>query len=145
MPRIRSQLAVVLAGVIAALGLGACSSPSATARACNAKTQLEASLSELRNFDYSNPDAAKLAGILDSMASELKKAEAAVPLPQNTRLRDLGGVGYLRQLDRDLTQSAQQLHNAHAQNQTIVVFQLRPTVTQQGGQVQRVADGITGC
>jgi hypothetical protein len=106
---------------------------------------MDASLTELRNFDYTNPNAAELAGILDSMANQLIHAEAAVPLPQNSRLRDLGGVTYLRQLNRDLTQSAQQLRNAHQANQQVVVFQLRPTIVTQGGQVQRVADAITGC
>jgi hypothetical protein len=106
---------------------------------------MEASLNDWRSFDFSNPSAAKLADILDSMASQLKPAEAAVPLPQNTRLRELGGVGYLRQLNRELTQSARQLRSAHAGGQQVVVFELRPTITGQAGQVQRVADAITGC
>jgi hypothetical protein len=106
---------------------------------------MEASLNDLRSFDFSDPNAAKMADILGSMANQVDRAEAAVPLPQNARLRDLGGVGYLRQLNRDLTQSEQQLRTAHAAGQQIVVFQLRPTITTQGGQVQRVSDAITGC
>ena len=145
LPRIRTHLAVALVGMSAVLWLAACSSPSSTARACSAKTQMEASLNQLRSFDFTNPNAASLAGILDSMAHQLTSAEAAVPLPQNAPLRDLGGVGYLRQLNRELTQSADQLRAAHAGGQQIVVFQLRPTITTQAGQVQRVADGITGC
>jgi uncharacterized protein YukE len=103
------------------------------------------SLNELRGFDYTNPNASKLADILDSMASQVSHAEAGVALPQNARLRSLGGVPYLRQLNRDLSQSAQQLRTAHQANQPIVVFQLRPTIVTQGGQVQQVADAITGC
>jgi hypothetical protein len=106
---------------------------------------MEKSLNDLRSFDYTNPNAAQLADILDSMATQVTHAEAGVALPQNTRLRNLGGVQYLRQLNRNLSQSAQQLRTAHQANQPIVVFQLRPTIVTQGGQVQQVADAIAGC
>lgn len=134
-------------GVLCALAVGvaSCSSPSATARACSAKAGMETSLSDLRGFDFTNPNAAKMATILDALAGELKAAEAAVPLPQNARLRALGGVSHLRQLRGNLLQSSQALHNAHRDQQPIVVFQLRSTVRTQGAQVQNVADAISGC
>jgi hypothetical protein len=106
---------------------------------------MQASLNDWRSFDFSDPNGAKLAGILDSMAAQVKQAEAGVPLPQNTGLRQLGGAGYLRQLNQDLTRSADQLRAAHGTAQQRAVFELRPAITTQAGQVQRVSDAIAGC
>lgn len=144
-PRLRTHLAIVIAGLTGMLGLLGCGSPSATARACGAKAKLDASVSAWRGFNFTNPSAPKLADAVSSMASPLKAAEAGVPLPQNSRLRQLGGVSYLRQLNRELQQTAQQLRSAPQSGQEQLVFDLRPTITTQAGQVQQVADGITGC
>jgi hypothetical protein len=135
-----------LAGIAAVIAVVGCSSgPSSQARACSAKTQIQGALNDLRSFDYTNPNATKLADIVDSMSHPLKNVEGAVHLPQSTRLNQLGGVGHLRQLENELNQSAQQLRNAPASNQEREVFTVRSTLTTQAAQVQQVADAITGC
>jgi hypothetical protein len=134
-----------IVAVTAVLGVTGCSTPSATARACSAKTKLEASVTAWRGFDFTNPDATKLADIVNSMTRPLSEAQAGVPLAQNSRLRDLGGANHLRQLNRDLQQTVQQLRTAQRGSEEQLVFQLRPTITTQVGQVQQVADAISGC
>jgi hypothetical protein len=143
---VRRHLFIGLAGIAAMVGAVACSSaPNSQARACSAKTQMQTALNDYRSFDFTNPNAGKLADILDSMIHPLKNVEGAVHLPQDTRLNELGGVGHLRQLERELNQFSQQLRNAHANNQEHVVFIVRPALAAPVGQVQQVADAITGC
>ncbi len=146
MQKIRRWLNLGLVTLMVVIGASACStSPNFSARACAAKGQLQTSLNDFRGFDFTNPDAAKLADILDSMANQLKSVEGAVHLPQDARLSQLGGVGHLRQLESQLSQSAQQLRAAHGSGQEQVVFNVRSEVTTHAAQIQQVADAITGC
>ena len=149
LPRIRTHLAVALLGMSAVLGLAACSSPSSTVPRLR-REDSDGGVAETRprSLDSHQPSARpSLAGILDSMAHQLTSAEAAVPLPRQPHpLRDLGGVGYLRQLNRDLPlsrlTSCALLMLAVSRSWS---SNSRPTITTQAGQVQRVADAITGC
>src|SRR5262249_4433436 len=109
----RSAIAVGIVGLLAMWVTTACTSaPSAQARACSARAHLLASLDQLRScqtvgrgavcFDYTTTRASSLAADLDSARKGLVGLEAAVPLPQNTALRQLGGVGHIRSLEGEV-------------------------------------------
>jgi hypothetical protein len=112
---------------------------------------MQASLDELRrvavsngSFQITKAKAAHIADLLDSMRHELTRVEGAVHLPSGTSLQQLGGVGYLRQLESNLNALARSLRgfgsNGQPANST-----LESQVQQRAAQVQRVADAVAGC
>jgi hypothetical protein len=153
MRTLRGLLATGLVGILATMAIAACSSgPSTQARACTSKTQMQASLDELRqvavsngSFNVTNANAAHVADLLDSMRNELTSVEGAVHLPNGTALQQLGGVGYLRQLESNLNALAQSLRGSGSNRQPVNVSTLESEVMQRAAQVQRVTDAIAGC
>jgi hypothetical protein len=132
---------VLILGLSAVLGTAGCSSsPSTQARACAARAQLLSGVDELRSFDYSTGSASGLAAILNQLRSGLKAVEGAVHLPQNTALDDLGGVGHIRQLSSKIGQVVTELNS-----RSVDVAALQDEVTLRRGQVEHVADAVTGC
>jgi hypothetical protein len=117
------------------------SSPSAQARACKGRSNLQTSLEQLRAFNYSTGSASTLAADLDSARKGLVGIEAAVHLPQNTSLEQLGGVGRIRQLESEVrslgaaVQSGGSAQLASFENQ----------VRQRTADMQQVAGAVTGC
>jgi hypothetical protein len=146
MRTLRGVLATGLVGILATMAVTACSSgPSTQARACTSKAQMQASLDELRQVDFTNQNAAHVADLLDSLRHGLTTVEGAVHLPNGTSLQQLGGVGYLRQLESNLNALAQSLRGPGRNGQPVDVSTLEPQVTQRAAQVQRVTDAVAGC
>jgi hypothetical protein len=113
---------------------------------------MQASLDELRrvavsngSFQITNANAAHVADSLDSMRQGLTKVEGAVHLPNGTSLQQLGGVGYLRQLESNLNALARSLRGSGSNGQPVNVSTLDSQVMQRAAQVQRVTDAVAGC
>jgi hypothetical protein len=113
---------------------------------------MQASLDQLRqaavsngSFEITKANAAHVADLLDSMRQELTKVEGAVHLPNGTGLQQLGGVGYLRQLESNLNALARSLRGSGSNGQTADPSALQGQVMQRAAQVQRVADTVAGC
>jgi hypothetical protein len=145
MGAIRRFLVGGLAVMTGVLLVAACSSPTKQARACGAKTQLQRSLDEIRGFDYTTQHASELTTALDSLQRGLKTAEVAVPLPQNTRLRQFGGVGRLRMLSGQINSLAQNVHSSGSAGQPGNLTAFEGTVMQRAAEVQQITDAIGGC
>ena len=75
----------------------------------------------------------------------LRTVEGAVHLPNGTGLQQLGGVGYLRQLESNLNGLAQSLGGSGSNRQTVDASTLQAQVMQRAAQVQRVTDAVAGC
>jgi hypothetical protein len=139
---IRPRIPLAVLGLVAALTVVACSSsPSAQARACTARSHLQASLDQLRNFDYTNGTASALADDLDSARKGLIGIEAAVHLPQNTGLQQLGGVARIRQLEAEARSLASSVQAAGTQK----LDSFENAVRQRTTEMQQVAGAVTGC
>jgi hypothetical protein len=146
MRTVRRFLAAGLVGILATMTITACTSgPSTQARACTSKAQMQSSLDELREVDVTNQNAAHLADLLDSLRHRLTTVEGAVHLPNGTSLQQLGGVGYLRQLESNLNALAQTLRSSGSNGQRVDVSTLEPQIMQRAAQVQRVTDAVAGC
>jgi hypothetical protein len=131
------------------------SAPSAQARACSARAHLLASLDQLRScqtagrgavcFDYTTTKASSLAADLDSARKGLVGLEAAVPLPQNTALRQLGGVGHIRSLEGDVRSLAASVRASAGARPPVELTSFESAVMQRTADMQRVAGAVTGC
>jgi hypothetical protein len=141
---------------MAACGLLACSSsPSAQARACTARAQLLASLDRLRScqtegkgavcFDYGTGSASTLASNLDSARQGLVGLEAAVHLPQQTALQNLGGVGYLRFLEGEVRSLAGSIRASGNSRPPAQLSSFESIVKQRTTEMQQAAGAVTGC
>ncbi len=139
---LRRRLGTAVIGMIVMSAVVACSSaPSAQSRACSARSNLQTSVGQLRNFDYVNGIAAALAEHLDSARQGLVGIEAAVPLPQNSALRQLGGLSRIRQLEAEMrTLAANVRSGGNAQ-----VSSVENAVRQRAAEMQQVAGAVAGC
>jgi hypothetical protein len=117
------------------------SSPSAQARACSARSHLESSLDQIRSFDYTHGSPSTLAGYLDSTRKGLVGIEAAVPLQQNAGLRQLGGVGRIRQLEGEARTLATQVQNGGASQ----LASFENAVRQRTTEMQQIVGAVNGC
>jgi hypothetical protein len=141
----RNWLVAGLIGILAGLGTAGCSSPSMQARACSTKTQMQASLDELRATELTDQNASHMAVVLTSLRHGLKTVEGAVHLPQQTRLQQLGGVGRLRQLESNIDGLVQALNGSGAHGQSLAVPTLQGEITERAAEVQQITDAIVGC
>jgi hypothetical protein len=140
LPPVYSALALGLVAIVAVWSAAACSSaPSAQARACTARSHLETSLDQLRNFDYTNGTGAELAADLDSARQGLVGLEAAVHLPHNTTLQQLGGVGRIRQLEAELRALSSSVHGSPN------VSTYENAVRQRTTEMQQIVGAVSGC
>ena len=153
MRTLRGLLAAGLMGILATMAVTACtSSPSTQARACTSKAKMQTSLDDLRqaavsngSFEITKANAAHVADLLDSMRHGLTTVEGAVHLPNGTSLQQLGGVGYLRQLEGNLNALAQSLRGSGSNGRPVNYSSLNSQVMQRAAQVQRVTDAVNGC
>jgi hypothetical protein len=130
--------------MVAVATAAACgSSPSAQARACTGRTQLQTSLDQLRTFDYTNGSASALAADLDSARKGLIGIESAVHLPQNTTLQQLGGVGRIRQLESEARSLAAAVKASEGTPAQLASFE--NAVRQRTTEMQQIAGAVTGC
>ena len=130
--------------LLAVAGATGCSSPSTQARACTGRNQILTAVDGLRQFDYANGNASDLAALLKQIQGGLKNVEGAVHLPQNTRLNDLGGVNYLRQLQVKIGQTVTTLDRSSGTRQADLGA-LESQITLRRAQAEAVADAVTGC
>jgi hypothetical protein len=130
-------LALAIMAAVAACS----SSPSAQARACSARSHLESSLDQIRSFDYTHGSPSTLAGYLDSTRRGLVGIEAAVPLQQNAGLRQLGGVGRIRQLEGEARTLATQVQNGGASQ----LASFENAVRQRTTEMQQIVGSVNGC
>jgi hypothetical protein len=113
---------------------------------------MQASLDQLRQvavsngtFEITSANAAHVADLLDSMRHGLTTVEGAVHLPNGTSLQQLGGVGYLRQLESNLNELSQSLRHSGGHGQAADASTLQSQVMERAAQVQRVTDAVAGC
>jgi len=141
----RAPFFLAVLGLVAVVTVTACTSaPSAQARACTARSHLQTSLDQLRNFDYSTGKASDLAADLDSARKNLVGLEAAVHLPQNSALQQLGGVGRLRQLEGQVSSLRTSVQNsANSGSPALTTFE--GAVRQRTTEMQQVVGAVTGC
>ena len=122
--------------------VAACSSaPSAQARSCSARSHLESSLDQIRSFDYTHGGPSTLSGYLDSTRKGLVGIEAAVPLQQNAGLRQLGGVGRIRQLEGEARTLATQVQSGGASQ----LASFENAVRQRTTEMQQIVGAVNGC
>ena len=133
-------LTMVAMATVAACG----SSPSAQARACTGRAHLQASLEQLRNFDYTSGSASALAADLDSARKGLVGIEAAVHLPQSTSLQQLGGVGRIRQLEGEV-RSLGAAVQASGSGGSAQLASFENAVRQRTTEMSQIAGAVTGC
>jgi hypothetical protein len=141
-PVLRHRLGTAIIGMIAVSSVVACSSaPSAQSRACTGRSNLETSLAQLRSFDYAKGTASALAGHLDSARQGLVGIEAAAALPQNSSLRQLGGLSRIRQLEAEMRTLAASVRSGG--NPQLPSFE--NTVRQRTADMQQVVGAVNGC
>jgi hypothetical protein len=139
---IGNRFFVGVVAVVAISVVAACSSaPSAQARACTGRSDLQTSLEQIRSFDYANGSASTLAANLDSARGGLVGIEAAVPLPQNAALRQLGGVGRIRQLEGEVLALSAQVRSGGAAQ----LASFENAVRQRTTDMQQIAGAVNGC
>ena len=142
---VRTRFAAGVLAVVAVAAVAACgSSPSAQSRACTGRSHLETSLEQLRNFDYTTGTASALAADLDSARKGLVGIEAAVHLPQNTGLQQLGGVGRIRQLESEV-RSLGAAVQASGSGGSAQLASFENAVRQRTTEMQQLAGAVTGC
>ncbi len=141
----RTPFFLVVLGLVAMFTVASCASaPSAQARACSARSHLQTSLDQLRAFDYSTGRASDLAADLDSARKGLVGIEAAVHLPQNSALQQLGGVGRIRQLESELRSLGSQVQtSASSGSPPVATFENQ--VRQRTTEMQQITGAVTGC
>jgi len=135
--------ALILVAMATAAACG--SSPSAQARACTGKAHLQTSLDQLRNFDYATGSASALAADLDSARKGLVGVEAAVHLPQNTGLQQLGGVGRIRQLENEMRTLGAAVKASGTSGGSPQLASFENAVRQRTTEMQQIAGAVTGC
>jgi hypothetical protein len=136
----------MLVGVFAAATAAACSSgPTTQARVCQARSDLQNTVGQVRNFDYGTQTASELTALLNSMRSDLKKLEAAAHLPQNSALGQLGGVGRIRQLEGQIGAIAQAVEQSGHSRQRVDLASFENEVRQRTAEAQQIAGAVAGC
>lgn len=140
----RLVAALVLAGGVGAAA-SACGSPPvrSNSEACIARAQIERALASLAHVDYASTDTGALRTSLADLRSGISRADAAVHLPQNVDLRQLGGTPYLQTVENHLI--ALQTELARPDPATVDHARVQADVAIQVREAQRIADSIKGC
>ena len=82
-----------------------------------------------------------MSGYLDSARKGLVGIEAAVPLQQNAGLRQLGGVGRIRQLEGEARTLATQVQSGGASQ----LASFENAVRQRTTEMQQIVGAVNGC
>jgi len=138
------MLAVVMVGAVILAGCGTPPRASNTA-ACTGRARIQTAVTDLNQIDYSNLDAGQLHTALASLQQGVTEAEAAVNLRQNSDLRQLGGLSYLRTLNGHLETLLGEASRAGSNPGSVDITTLKTDVAAQAQEGQRIVDAIKGC
>lgn len=134
----RRSAAALLLGALSATGLAACSAgPSAQVKACDSRSAVLRSATELRSFDYTRQDAASLSGLLDSVQSGLTDLHDALPADRRARAATLAGELY------DLVQGIG--GDQSAGQGGLDLSELRSSIDPRVNEAADIASTVTGC